>query len=711
MSLKNLKIKKTYSSDFDDILYDFYIPVLEKSNEYNRLAGFFSSTSLAIAAKGILGLIKSKGFLRLIVSPKLNKKDLEIIIDSQEKQEKYIEEKMVGELEALEDEFVRDHVAALGWMIAKNMLEIKVAIVFDNKGIPLSYEDIQQSGIFHQKVGILRDSQGDTITFSGSVNETASGWLDNIEEFKVFRSWETSEEDYVKSDIEKFNKFWSNQSLRVKVIDIPYAVKEKLITIAPNDIEELNLKKWLIKKVIEKKKIIKLWNHQKQAIKKWVDNDKKGIFEMATGTGKTFTALGCVKRVQENEENLVTVITCPLGHLVQQWKREIKKYGIEYDTLIIADSSNPSWRDISTDSLIDISLGYKNKVIILTTHRTFSSDGFARVIRDNKSGFRIFLIGDEVHGLGAEKSREGLINEYDFKLGLSATPKRWFDTVGTNAIYNYFGGVVYEFTLENAINTINPATGETHLTPYGYITKFVSLSTEELEEYIHMTRVLATKFNKAKNDEERDVFLKNLLFKRADIIKNAINKYEILEEILNEIGNSIKWTIIYCSPQQIDRVMNIINEQGIVVHRFTMDEGTTPERRFNNLSERDFLLQKFAEGKYQVLVAMKCLDEGVDVPPAKTAILMASSGNPREYIQRIGRIIRRYKGKTEATIYDIVVIPSFEMIPPELRNIEWTIFKKELKRYEEIAKIANNGAKALKSIYDIKNKLMEERNG
>ena len=213
MNLREICIKKAYSSDSDDVLYDFYIPTLKVSVEYNRLAGFFSSTSLAIAARGILGLIKNGGIMKLIVSPKLDKNDLEIILSSYKEPEKYIEKKMLEELGKLEDEFVRDHVFALGWMIANKKLEIKVAIPYDNEGRLLSYEDIQQSGLFHQKVGILRDSEGNVITFSGS-----------IKEFKVFRSWESLEKEYVEADILKFNKFTirSYDLLYIAHIEIRY---------------------------------------------------------------------------------------------------------------------------------------------------------------------------------------------------------------------------------------------------------------------------------------------------------------------------------------------------------------------------------------------------------------------------------------------------------------------------------------------------------
>lgn len=698
MSLKQIPIKKAYSSDDDDILNDFYIPALKASVEYKRIAGFFSSTSLAIAARGIIGLIRNGGTMKLIISPKLNKDDVDMILNYDKNLENYIEKKMLVELEYLEDEFIKDHIFALGWMLANKRMKIKVAIPFDKEGKPLNYKKVQQNALFHQKVGILKDMDGNIVTFSGSINETATGWLENIEEFKVFRNWQSSEDDYIKADISKFNNYWKNQSLNVKIINVPQAVKEELIRIAPNDIKKINLNKWY------KKKKVKLFDHQKCAVESWMKNGMNGIFEMATGTGKTYAALGCLDKVSLNSKKLLTIISCPYQHLLQQWKREINKFGLVYDDLIIADSSNPSWKNNLTDLLINIYLGYKNNAIVLTTHRTFSSRDFIKIIQDNKKGFTLFLIGDEVHGLGAKKSREGLTEKYDLRLGLSATPKRWFDTSGTNAIYEYFGGIVYEFDLKNAINTINPVTGETYLTPYRYIPKFVSLTNDELEEYIHKSRNIAKKFNEEVEDVGKDSILEKLMFKRANIIKNATKKYVRLEGILDEI-DSFQWMIIYCSPQQIDSVMEIIKSREIVAHRFTMKEGTKPDKKYNDLSKRDFLLQNFGKGKYQTLVAMKCLDEGVDVPAARTAILMASSGNPREYIQRIGRIIRRYPHKKEATIYDIVVTPSLNNLPPEIRKIEEKVFEKELKRYEEIAKIAVNNAEALELIYNIRNRL------
>jgi len=365
------------------------------------------------------------------------------------------------------------------------------------------------------------------------------------------------------------------------------------------------------------------------------------------------------------------------------------------------------WRNLFADSLMDVSLGNKNNVIVLTTHNTFSSNDFRKIVREYKSKALCFLIADEVHGLGSEKRRKGLIPDYDFRLGLSATPRRWFDVIGTKALYEYFNGEIYQYSLSEAINTVNPSTGKTYLTPFRYLPRFAYLSVEEMELYSYKTKRIGKLTGWASKHDEIERYLELVIFARANIIKNAQNKYQILNMILDEINLPMKWTIIYCSPKQIDPVMNLINKRRYITHRFTMEEGTDPKQQYGGLSERDFLLQSFGEGKYQVLVAMKCLDEGVDIPPARTAILMSSSGNPREYIQRIGRVVRRYPGKTESTIYDIVVLPSLTDILPELKDLERRIVVNELKRYEAIAKIAINSVEALSIISEISERVLE----
>lgn len=696
MSFKDLNLKKTYSSDIDEILLDFYIPILKESVDYQRLSGFFSSSSLAVAASGIGDLVKNNGSMKLIISPKLSERDFQAIKTSTLEPEKVFEKIMLSDIEQLKNEFERDHVYALGWMLANKKLEIRVAIPYDKEGRALDSQKVEESGIFHQKVAIFTDAENNIVTFSGSVNESAAGWTGHIEEFKVFRSWDPSEKGYLESDLSKFSRFWENRSPKVDIINLPDAVKNKLIEIAPKNFENIDLEKWYERK----KRKMTLYTYQKSAVESWIDGDMQGIFNMATGTGKTFTAFGCLDYALNLKTPLFAVIASPYSHLVQQWNKEIDRFGIKYDKLIIADSKT-KWKDELADGLRNLELNQLSSIVVLTTHATLSSKDFIEIFQNaEKTRFESFLIVDEVHGIGSEKRKLGLSPDYKLRLGLSATPNRFFDDIGTEAIINYFGPVLFEFSLEDAIINTNPATGETYLTPYRYFPLFLSLNRDEREEYIRKTKNIAIQVSRAHSSKERQEKLQNLLINRARIIKNADEKINYLRQLLIKLGSSIKWTIIYCEDKhQMDKVIEIATELRLISHRFTMEEGTVPQEKYHGLSQRGFLLENFANGKYQLLVAKKCLDEGVDVPAARVAIIMASSTNPREYIQRIGRVIRRSKGKREASIYDMIVAPSLAHLPPEIRKIERDIFQKEIKRSQYIAELALNNVEALKLIH------------
>ena len=702
MSLRDIFLKKVYSSCKDNILKDFYIPTLTESTTYKRIAGFFSSSSLTIAAKGILNLIENNGTMQLIVSPKLNHDDLNTIKNYYENPEDFLEKIMLKELDNFYDEFTKNHIFALGWMLSKNKLEIKVAVpsheVLNNYD---SLEVIVQTAIFHQKIGILTDSQENIISFSGSINETANSWLNNIEEFKVFRSWENDELEYLYNDLENFSEFWNGDSKNVKICSLPEAIKNKMINIAPDEISKIKIdySNSVHEPIIKK---ISLHPHQKIAISKWFENNCMGILEMATGTGKTFTALGCLVELLNKNKNFISVISCPYGHLIKQWKEEIKKFGISI-TCMVADGTNKNWRNEIYSKLYDIKNNIYNNLIILTTHNTLACEDFLNCIKTFKLDY--FLIADEVHGLGAPQRKKALINEYNYRLGLSATPKRWLDPEGTKEIVNFFNDTIYEFSLADAIKTRNPDTGESYLTPYEYKPEFVNLTDDELYLYEDMTKKIVKAYHKTKDVKEKYNLLTLLLIKRQAIIKNAYNKMMKLKEILKELPE-IKYCLIYCEPQQIKQVQDILNTfegKTIMHHKFTGIEGLNPSKKFNGLSEREYYLKSFAEGTYDILVAMKCLDEGVDVPQAKIAIILSSSGNPRQFIQRRGRVLRRFPGKDKAVIYDLIVIPPKSIVHDELFELERKIIEKELMRYKEFAKSSINYFECLNLIEEIEN--------
>ncbi|MDP1551806.1 MAG: DEAD/DEAH box helicase family protein [Methanobacteriaceae archaeon] len=688
MGLRDIYLKKSYDSDIDDLLNDFYVPTLSNSIKYQRLAGFFSSSSLAVAARGISNFIKNDGHMELVCSARLNKDDLESIKSAYKNPEEVIEDLTLLELEKLENGIIKDHVAALGWMIANEKLKIKIAISIDKNGFPID----ESLGIFHLKVGIMVDAENNMLSFSGSINETQHGWKHNIEETKVFKNWIKEEKDYFDDDLKTFYRYWEGKSKKVKVYDIPEAVKKELIKIAPNDIAELNLDK----AIKPKKPVKKLWKHQETAITKWIDNEMKGILAMATGTGKTYTALGCIEEVFNQNPKVLCIISCPKAHLVNQWADDLTDFGFDYDTVIASGSINRHWKDDLNELISNFKNGIINHGIIITTFDTLSSKKFCSIIDRTKGNF--LTVVDEVHGIGTKKYREGLRDQYNYRLGLSATPTRYFDDEGTDIILEYFDGTVFEFSIKDALNTINPDTGEFFLTPYKYKPCFVDLNSEELLEYDKLTAMIARQYYNVKNKDAGDEKLQNLCFKRQNILNNASNKYKMLKKVLRSYKN-LDHCLIYCSPEQMNVVRNILKEENIKPYtKFTMKEGTKKEKKFGGISEREYILKEFEKDTYKVLVAMRCLDEGVDIPTAKIAIIMSSSSNPREYIQRRGRVLRRAKNKDIAIIHYFVISNLYEK---KLSNSEKKIRKKELKRYREFASTAINRAECLSKLQTI----------
>lgn len=303
--------------------------------------------------------------------------------------------------------------------------------------------------------------------------------------------------------------------------------------------------------------------------------------------------------------------------------------------------------------------------------------------------------------MGAPKARAGLLDCYSSRLGLSATPSRWFDEEGSNFINEYFGANAFQFTIQDALTTINPLTNKTFLVNFIYHPRFVYLTDEELQEYKTLSERIV-KLNQADSRDERAKIMEFLLFKRAAIEKNAENKYQELENILDEIGPDISDTIIFVSDSQIDKVMTILARRNILAHRFTKDESTAPAPKYGGVSEREYIIQRFVAGDYKVLVAIKCLDEGIDIPSAKRAIVMASSTNPREYIQRIGRIIRQAPHKKEANIYDLIIQPDLSGFrDDELIKFERKVFEKEMERVKDLSSNALNNAVILQKIYNL----------
>ena len=432
-------------------------------------------------------------------------------------------------------------------------------------------------------------------------------------------------------------------------------------------------------------------DYQEEAVEKWMSREGQGILHMATGTGKTITALlAGVRLANLQDGKIALIVAAPYQHLVDQWISDLNDFGV---TPIRAYKSRHSWTDDVAGQITEFRSGGRDVVAVVTTHATFGSVHFQQMLR-RMDGTETLLIADEVHHLGAPHLREYLPESVRARLGLSATPHRWYDEEGTNAIMDYFSnGVVYDFGLEEAINS-------GYLSEYYYVPHIVHLTDAESEDYIALSRAIGKRIGSVTGDIgdvgfQEDEQLKQLLFKRARLIGTAENKLEKLRSLVSR-SQDIHHSLVYCSDgqiesegeatkRQLDAVTELLGKDlGLKTHKFTYEE---------DQETRERLLDDFEQGTLDVLVAIRCLDEGVDVPATQTAFVLASSSNPRQFIQRRGRILRPHPTKEYAVIHDFIVAPPTDIRLGEsesIFNLERRLVQKELQRASTFADSAKN---------------------
>lgn len=626
---------------------EFLIPALQKTKVYKRVSGYFSSAVFAEAAEGIGALVANGGVMQLVTSHALTPKDAnqldKFLADGDFAAELIRQfEKDLNTVASTEDLLARDHLKAMCWMLAQGFLEVKVVVPkATNEKVRLGdYEK------FHPKFGIFQDANGESITFSGSLNETFSGWFRNVENICVYKSWQQGLEDYVNAYSEQFDAYWGNNAgSDWEVISLPDAVKNKMIELTGADEFPERFKN---RDVGNSRGLRK---YQNDAVEKWIENGYRGILEMATGTGKTRTAKACIAEVAGITKKLLVVAVAPYEHIAGQWIEELK----EYSPVMVSGSNK--WRTGGKDLILQLQLNHLDVAVFIAVKNTAASEDFRRMVSEVSSLVdKTLFIGDEVHWLGAPSLQSALLPFADYRLGLSATPNRYFDEEGTDVLIDYFKGVIYKFGLREALNWVDVETGQTVLCNYSYHPIFVELNDEELLDYNAKSKALARAMSGEKTPENlKMIELYRLL--RAEIGKSAAAKIPALENLLGTLPGEISYTIIYCSDStQMESIATELRKRKMDFQKVTGETSTSKSREFNGSSERETVLRNFERGQIDVLLAIDCLDEGVDIPAAKQAIILASSGNPKEFIQRRGRIMRQFPGKEKATIYDFVVI-------------------------------------------------------
>lgn len=714
MSLKNLTIEPEYRSDTNPPL-NFHISCLKNSIRFDRAAGYFSSSGLNEAAQGFAHFLHADGKIRLIVSPNFEEKDYTFFNNIHSDNQRVIESRLHSSIEEIEEKIHKDRFGVMAWMLDEGQLEIKIAVKVDNNGKP-------QFGIFHEKSGIFYDEEDNAVAFTGSANETKGGLISNFESIDVYVSWNEYEKDRVLKKAEHFEKLWSNNTNLLEIYDLPSAVKEKIIRKKPISRPKKDPLEDSIENVTTKIKsnnpeipdFIEERKYQGDAVTKWVSNDFVGLFEMATGTGKTITALIAAIELIKAKDRLFTLILVPSVSLVEQWQQECSNFS--FSKIIKVYKGNSNWTADFQAVLNSYQLENEKFPVIISTYTSFKKPKFQSLA--NQMPDDSLLICDEVHHLGANEAKKFIPNNIINRLGLSATPHRHFDEGGTADILNYFNAIdapTFKLDLRDAINM-------RALCEYYLHIHEVHLNEDEYENYIDITRQIAKRYAIIKvNFESSDTQLERLLIKRKGIINKATEKlqkvYEILGLIKNENGK-VRFTLVYCPEGSDENDDSVLLEYGRMLGlrmniNFKYFVGSTSP------ADRKNILEDFENGKTDAILAMKCLDEGIDVKRTEVAILVASSTNPRQYIQRRGRVLRTHEDKLFAHVHDLFVLPPVsggdidQSIPGDevdkINEVNKTLITQELRRLYEFATSALNFAENMNIIreycerYEIEN--------
>ena len=714
MNFTEINIKQEYRSPQDNIVHDFYIPVLENAVSYRRSVGFFSSSALVEISKGICEIAKKGGKIELVASPYLSAEDEIAIRKGYENRAKIIENALLRGLKTEpENFFEKERLNLLANLVESGVLNIKIAFTENGSSV----------GMYHEKLGLVEDSDGNKIAFSGSMNESENAFTKNYETVDVFCSWKsTDEKARVIQKETAFAAIWGNFDEKLKVLHFPSidkAILEKYKRGTADfglDKKEFSKDRNIVYKISHGDKTVipdvvavaesdsvdavfedKLffdfkWKksprpHQKKAIENFESNNFQTLLAMATGTGKTLTSLFCANELSRGIELTSVLIIVPLKDLVDQWQKDIEKC---FSGEIIPIRSGLDWKgklsDLRLLKILKKDVQDK-RLVIITTYDSFC--GNDEKILESLELDSALIIADEVHKFGAASYSKKLPEKIKYRIGLSATPKRPYDEKGTKSIFDYFcpSGNPYDFSIKNAIEA-------DMLCHYEYHPTVVPLTDFEMEDYENISekisRLSVIVNNSVKVDKEDEERLEQLLKERHRIIERAQNKKsEFLEIMQSEISKYKDRTIVFCPDGKDENgkdflevykseLWNEFVSKGKIVRMSEYVQGTKRE-----------IIETFTAGAIDILFAKQRLNEGIDIPAAKRAFFIASSTSEREFIQRRGRVLRKSPetNKTLAEIFDFIVVP------PDRNSVyAQSIVENEIKRAMDFATTADNYA-------------------
>jgi superfamily II DNA or RNA helicase/HKD family nuclease len=688
-ALRSLEgVRPLYMLPSDPLAEEVLIPGFQAAVRVDCMVGFFSSAVLASLAPGLATYITdSQNSFRLIISPLIRAED-QAAIEGGLKSADEVVGKVLQELVVTEDLLQRHTLKCLSWLLREGRIEIKVALMKD--------------ALFHPKVWLFEDRE-DVIAAHGSSNVTYAGIHKNIEQVAIARSWQDPNQRYITDKLGyEFGRLWENKDDNCIVIPMPEAVRQHLLRTyssdAPPTEDELRALYGRATGFSEEPEpyepvpvpstgfTIPEWlryedgsfEHQGKAVAAWCEAGYRGVLEMATGSGKTITSMIGAHRLYDGHKPLLIVVAAPYVPLIEQWCDEIAPFGLKPVNLTTAGSAAKRASELQKIKR-RLRTGLSDVEAVVISHDTLCTSEFLAAVETFDCAR--LLIADEAHNLG----RPSFINDppefFEHRLGLSATPIRQYDEEGTDALFGFFGPVVFRFTLEEAIGRC--------LVEYDYYVHPVYLTESEMDEWFELTGKL--KQNAWRGDGGKpDEYLLKLLRDRRALLETASNKVSMLKSLLDEEDTgSLQHTLVYTSdkgPQQLDNVNRLLRDKNVLFHQLTAEETASRDQ-----TKR--IIRSFQDGEIQVLTAKRVLDEGVNIPQICKAFILASTTVERQWVQRRGRLLRTCSaiGKTHSVIHDLLALPPGmdEGLDPDARSL----VRSELRRAQEFARLARNAGR------------------
>jgi len=608
--LTELNLATEYRSDANDTIQDFYVPCLERSELYRRAVGYFTSRGLAAAAQGVAALVAADGSMRLIASPRLEADDLNAIQKGYIARDDAVARALIQGIENVEDEIVRDRLGALAWLVAQGRLEVRIAVPLDETGAV-------KMGIYHEKLGLFSDRKDNVVAFTGSANETSGGLVDNFEAIDVFWSWDDPQKR-VGRKVDNSERLWSNNTKGLWILDFPAAVREKL----------LEYREASARTVPPSPAVRNRWEHQDEAISKFLEFER-GVLEMATGTGKTRTALRICEILVRRGEIDTIIVSADGVDLLEQWHAQLLALNATLPDRFVVFRHFAEYHERERFSL------NPRRAILLISRPALAPA--MRVLTPTLGG-RTLILHDEVHRLGSPGNRSslaGLSGNVRFRLGLSATPEREYDEEGTEFVERHIGPVIFSFSLADAIRR-------------GILSPFHYYPLEYVPDENDRKRLQAVyRRSEARERAGDPMSQEDVWIELAKVYKTSLAKLPVFAGFLQDHENVLQRCIIFVETREYgDEVLRI-------VHRYRHDFHTY------YTGEESETLRRFAIGEIECLLTCHRLSEGIDIKSIRSVVLFSSARTPLETIQRMGRCLRvdANQPSKRANVVDFIRMP------------------------------------------------------